>query len=111
MQMARLANCWFSNLVLAKLNAFVNSVAGGLMFLTIKQLAERWQVSEDSVRRLIANGGLPAINLGTGKHKMLRVAQDDVDAFEERRKEVEPRPVYSQMQARAAKHVPDYLGE
>ena len=32
--------------------------------LTVRQVAERWQVSERSIRRMIADGRLPVVRLG-----------------------------------------------
>jgi excisionase family DNA binding protein len=47
---------------------------------TIPELAERWQVSNRTVRRLIESGKLRAIRIGG----QLRVADDVLLRFEER---------------------------
>lgn len=43
-----------------------------------RQLAARWSFHEESIRRIIRDGRLPAMRLG----KRLRVADADVLAFE-----------------------------
>ena len=56
------------------------SGAPGRRHHTIAELAERWQTSERTVRRLIGNGKLRAIRIGG----QLRVADDVLQRFEER---------------------------
>jgi excisionase family DNA binding protein len=56
------------------------SAAPGHRYHTIAQLAERWQVSERTVRRQIERGKLRAIRVGG----QLRVADDVLQRFEER---------------------------
>ena len=46
--------------------------------LTISQVADRWQVSERTVRRWIADGLLPAVRFG----RLVRLRDADVRAFE-----------------------------
>ena len=46
--------------------------------LTPRQVAELWNCSEKTVRRLIAAGDLPAVNL---KQRATRIKRVDVDAF------------------------------
>jgi excisionase family DNA binding protein len=46
---------------------------------TVADLAERWQVSERTVRRLIENGKLRAMRIGN----QLRVADDALRRFED----------------------------
>jgi len=49
-------------------------------FATVEQLAERWQVSERTVRRMIEDGRLRAVRIGN----QLRVADDVLERFEAR---------------------------
>jgi len=48
-------------------------------FLTLAQLAERWQVSEATIYRLMASGELAKTKIGT---KVVRFARADVEQFE-----------------------------
>jgi excisionase family DNA binding protein len=48
------------------------------LFLTPRQLHERWNFHPESIRRIIREGRLPAIRIG----KRLRIALADVEAFE-----------------------------
>tara|TARA_R110000787_G_scaffold100005_1_gene204817 strand:+ start:3890 stop:4072 length:183 start_codon:yes stop_codon:yes gene_type:complete len=48
------------------------------LFDTIKSLAERWQVSERTVRRLIDKGDIKAHRIGD----QIRISQEDRDAYE-----------------------------
>lgn len=54
--------------------------------LRVDQLADKWSVSTDTVKRHIKSGKLPAINMGTGSRADYRIAPDDADAFINRRK-------------------------
>jgi excisionase family DNA binding protein len=56
------------------------SIAPYRRYHTIAELAERWQVSGRTVRRLIDNGKLRAVRIGG----LLRVADDVLLRFEER---------------------------
>ena len=47
--------------------------------MTPEDVAERWGCSASHVRRLIANGQLPAFRLGG---KLLRIRPQDVEAYE-----------------------------
>ena len=47
-------------------------------FDTTKSLAERWQVSERTVRRLIEKGDIKAHRIGD----QIRISQEDRDAYE-----------------------------
>ena len=47
-------------------------------FDTIKSLAERWQVSERTVRRLIEKGDIRVHHIGG----QIRISQEDRDAYE-----------------------------
>jgi excisionase family DNA binding protein len=57
-----------------------SSTASGRRYHTIADLAERWRVSERTVRRLIDGGKLRALRIGN----QLRVADDVVRRFETR---------------------------
>lgn len=52
--------------------------AVSIPFYTVKQIAERWQCSEKTVRRLIERGELIAHRLG-GRH---RISEADLTAYE-----------------------------
>lgn len=47
-------------------------------FLTVKQLAARWQISTRQVHRIIADGDLKVHRFG----RSVRIAIDDVELFE-----------------------------
>lgn len=47
-------------------------------FLTVKQLATRWQISQRQVHRIIANGDLRVHRFG----RSVRVALDEIELFE-----------------------------
>ena len=49
-------------------------------WLTVAQVAERFQISQETVRRWIRNGDLPVLELG-GLKAGYRVREDDLDAF------------------------------
>lgn len=51
---------------------------GGTRFLTVKQLAIRWQISERQVHRIIADGGLKVHRFG----RSVRIAIEDIELFE-----------------------------
>jgi excisionase family DNA binding protein len=57
-----------------------SSAASGRRYHTIAELAERWRTSERTVRRLISNGKLRAVRIGS----QLRVADEVLQRFEER---------------------------
>lgn len=50
------------------------------MFLTVDQVAERWQLSARRVREMAAAGEIPAIKLGT----LWRFPVDALETFERR---------------------------
>ena len=59
------------------------------IFLTIRQVAGRLNVSRDLIDRWIRNGELPAINVAesaTGKNKRWRIHVSDLVEFERTRK-------------------------
>jgi predicted DNA-binding transcriptional regulator AlpA len=52
-------------------------------FLTEHQLAARWQITDRSVRRLVAGGDLVPVRIGP---QTVRFRLEDVEAFETARK-------------------------
>jgi excisionase family DNA binding protein len=54
------------------------------LFYTVEELAKRWLVSQRTIRRLIENGDLRAIRVGT----QLRVSAQVVARYEERHETV-----------------------
>ncbi len=55
-------------------------------WITTVMLAERWSVSDDTIRNLIRSGKLPAINIGNGPKGRQRflISEDDIAVFEAR---------------------------
>jgi excisionase family DNA binding protein len=49
-------------------------------FLTVKDVAERWALSERQVRRIIASGELRVRHIG----RSVRIAIEDIELFEHR---------------------------
>ena len=49
---------------------------------TVKSLAERWDCSEEHIRKLVRSGKLPAFSLGG---KLIRIAVEDVGLWEKAR--------------------------
>lgn len=47
---------------------------------TVEQIAEMFQVSEETVRRWVRNGEIPALALG-GRKAGYRIRKSDVDTF------------------------------
>lgn len=58
-----------------------------MKLLTIKEAADEASISERTMQRHIDNGELPFVNMGTGKHKLVRIDPDDLRAFINARKE------------------------
>lgn len=56
----------------------------GVEWLTVQQVAARFQVHEETVRRWIRDGELPVLDLG-GKRGEYRVKLEDLAAFIDRR--------------------------
>lgn len=48
---------------------------------TIKQAAERLAISQETVRRLISSGKLPAYRVGGSRRGCIRINEADVDAL------------------------------
>ena len=53
-------------------------------WLTVSQVAEYLQVTEETVRRWIRRGDLPVLDLG-GPRAGYRIRRDDLEAFTEQR--------------------------
>ena len=47
-------------------------------FFTVPEIMERWQISERTLRRLIASGALPVLRIGAS----VRVSEADLRAYE-----------------------------
>ena len=52
-------------------------------WLTVQQIAELFQVNEETVRRWIRSGALPVLNLGV--RAGYRIRREDLDRFTEQR--------------------------
>jgi excisionase family DNA binding protein len=53
------------------------------VLLTLDEVAQQLRVSSRTVRRLISSGRLPATAVNPGsRRKLLRVRQEDLDAFQ-----------------------------
>jgi hypothetical protein len=78
--------------------------------LTVLDLARRWRVSPDKIRRFITTGQLSAINVAStacGKPRWI-VLPDAVAAFEQRRSAAPPRPARrKRKQGTAIDYYPD----
>ena len=55
----------------------------GTLFLTILELADRWGVSRETIRRRILTGNIPAFDAGSGTERaQWRVPLADVERIE-----------------------------
>lgn len=55
--------------------------AVGSLLMTLRQVGDELQVSEDSVFRLIKSGQLAATDVGTGSRSRTRVQRSEVERF------------------------------
>lgn len=55
------------------------------MLLTIQQVAEKYQVSRETVSSWVKSGDLVAVNIGTVARKILRFSPDELSRFERAR--------------------------
>lgn len=55
------------------------------MLLTIQEVAERYQVSRETVARWVRSGDMSGINLGTASRQILRFHPDELARFERSR--------------------------
>jgi len=63
----------------------------GTIYLTLKDLAERWGVSPETIRRQADGGEIPWFNAGGGElHKFRRFLLADVERVEQERRERSP---------------------
>ncbi|MBN8911750.1 MAG: helix-turn-helix domain-containing protein [Rhizobiales bacterium] len=60
----------------------------GTRFLTVKQLATRWQISARQIHRIIADGDLKVHRFG----RSVRIAIEDVELFEFRNRSHREQP-------------------
>jgi excisionase family DNA binding protein len=56
----------------------------GVVFLTVAELATRWNIHELTVRRLIDEGKVKSVKIG---EKSIRVALSEVERYENRKAE------------------------
>jgi excisionase family DNA binding protein len=54
--------------------------------LNVKQAADDLGVSVDQIKKLITGGELPAVNVGIASRAFWRIAQQDLDAWVEKRR-------------------------
>jgi excisionase family DNA binding protein len=52
-------------------------------YLTVEQLAARWQTTDRTIRRKLASHELPTVRIGEA---MVRIALEDIEAFERLRR-------------------------
>ena len=64
-----------------RLYALVCVTLGGMRYTT-RQVAARYGVTEDTVRRWIREGRLEATNIGTGERKIYRMTENNLEKFE-----------------------------
>lgn len=55
-------------------------------FLTIKEVADKLNVSKMTIYRVIKAGDLKAIDIGTGARRVYRVSQKELNKFIEKQK-------------------------
>ena len=58
----------------------MTSVAESHRWLTVRETAERLRVSEETIRRSIARGKLPAVQLA-GKGSTIRIAEHELEGW------------------------------
>lgn len=56
----------------------------GVVFLTVAELATRWNIHELTVRKLIEDGTIKSVKIG---EKSIRVALSEVERYENRKPE------------------------
>jgi len=64
-----------------------------MQLLSLKQVAERLSISETSVKRMVASGELPYINVGASDGSLRprkRISESDLFAFLEKRRTQKP---------------------
>jgi len=64
----------------------VEPIASGLpLYLSPKELQERWRCSRSSVDRIARRACLTRLCLGEGRNGIVRYSRKEVEAFEEKR--------------------------
>jgi hypothetical protein len=64
----------------------VEPIASGLpLYLSPKELQERWRCSRSSVDRIARRARLTRLCLGEGRNGIVRYSRKEVEAFEEKR--------------------------
>ena len=64
----------------------VEPIASGLpLYLSPKELQERWRCSRSSVDRIARRARLTRLCLGEGRNGIVRYRRKEVEAFEEKR--------------------------
>jgi len=64
----------------------VEPIASGLpLYLSPKELQERWRCSRTSVDRIARRAGLTRLCLGEGRNGIVRYSRKEVEAFEAKR--------------------------
>jgi len=58
---------------------------GGVVYISGRQLSQRWQCSRSSVDRIARRAGLARLCLGDGKNGMIRYVREEVIAYENSR--------------------------
>lgn len=58
----------------------------GTLYLSPKQLQQRWCCSRSSVDRIARRAGLTRLCLGEGRNGMIRYIRKEVEAYEARRR-------------------------
>lgn len=54
-----------------------------MLLFTVKEIADRLRVSQQTVRNLVASGKLPSVRIGNGRGT-IRIPNDGVEAYLER---------------------------
>ncbi|MEM1331325.1 MAG: helix-turn-helix domain-containing protein [Planctomycetota bacterium] len=56
------------------------------LFLSPRELAERWRCSRSSVDRIAKRAGIARYCLGSGRAGLVRYAREEVERFEQQRR-------------------------
>lgn len=59
--------------------------APATVYLSPKELAERWRCARSSVDRIAARAGLRRVCLGKGRNGMVRYLREEVERYEQSR--------------------------
>jgi hypothetical protein len=58
------------------------TVNGEAVYMSPRELAERWRCSRSSVDRIARRAGLSRFCLGDGRNGMVRFSREEVEAYE-----------------------------